>query len=47
MSVDLSSYDAIFFRENNNIWKEIPFMGYTHNLFTVDFNHYFIFSVIK
>ena len=47
MSGEFSSYNALryLFFENNNICKEISFMEYSHNLFTLDFNHYFTFSI--
>ena len=40
MSVEFSSYNYVFCA---NICKEIPFMAYSHNLFILDFDHYFTF----
>ena len=44
MSVEFSSYNYVFCA---NICKEIPFMAYSHNLFILDFDHYFTFSVVR
>lgn len=41
----LTALEDILFCKNNNICKEIPFMEYSHNLFALDFNHYFTFSI--